>query len=151
MLGNEMHRVVRFFIDNVLYNKGWTREETIQFSMANEATSEAGITTEIKRYIAIPGQALSYKIGQLKIIELRQKVQDKMGPNFDIIKFHEKGLKSGVMPLALLKKRLTLGSKKNKITLNFRSKKSFRCGESFFCAFTTSNIINYPSIFTIVY
>jgi uncharacterized protein (DUF885 family) len=74
--------------------------------MANEAESEAAITTEIERYMAIPGQALSYKIGQLKIMELRQRAKDKMGLQFDIRKFHEKVLESGVMPLALLEKKI---------------------------------------------
>ncbi|MFT4984285.1 MAG: hypothetical protein ACI9Q9_001349, partial [Flavobacterium sp.] len=76
MLGNEMHRAVRLVVDTGIHSKGWTREQAIQFSMANEAESEAAITTEIERYMAIPGQALSYKIGQLKIMELRQRAQD---------------------------------------------------------------------------
>jgi uncharacterized protein (DUF885 family) len=78
MLGNEMHRAVRLVVDTGIHSKGWTREQAIQFSI-NEAESEAAITTEIERYMAIPGQALSYKIGQLKIMELRQRAQDKMG------------------------------------------------------------------------
>jgi uncharacterized protein (DUF885 family) len=106
MLGNEMHRAVRLVVDTGIHSKGWTREQAIQFSMANEAESEAAITTEIERYMAIPGQALSYKIGQLKIMELRQRAQDKMGAKFDIKKFHEKVLESGVMPLALLEKKI---------------------------------------------
>jgi uncharacterized protein (DUF885 family) len=106
MLGNEMHRAVRLVVDTGIHSKGWTREQAIQFSMANEAESEAAITTEIERYMAIPGQALSYKIGQLKIMELRQRAQDKMGVKFDIRKFHEKVLESGVMPLALLEKKI---------------------------------------------
>ncbi|PKH67039.1 DUF885 domain-containing protein [Flavobacterium sp. ALD4] len=106
MLGNEMHRAVRLVVDTGLHSKGWTREQAIKFSMENEAESEAAITTEIERYMAIPGQALSYKIGQLKIMELRQRAQDKMGLKFDIRKFHEKVLESGVMPLALLEKKI---------------------------------------------
>jgi uncharacterized protein (DUF885 family) len=106
MLGNEMHRAVRLVVDTGIHSKGWTREQAIQFSMANEAESEAAITTEIERYMAIPGQALSYKIGQLKIMELRQRAKDKMGLQFDIRKFHEKVLESGVMPLALLEKKI---------------------------------------------
>jgi uncharacterized protein (DUF885 family) len=106
MLGNEMHRAVRLVVDTGLHSKGWTREQAIKFSMDNEAESEAGITTEIERYMAIPGQALSYKIGQLKILELRKKAQDKMGDKFDIKKFHAKVLESGVMPLALLEKKI---------------------------------------------
>lgn len=106
MLGNEMHRAVRLVVDTGIHSKGWTREQAIKFSMENEAESEAGITTEIERYMAIPGQALSYKIGQLKIMELRKRAQDKMGTKFDIKKFHEKVLESGVMPLALLEKKI---------------------------------------------
>lgn len=106
MLGNEMHRAVRLVVDTGLHSKGWTREQAIKYSLENEAESEAGITTEIERYMAIPGQALSYKIGQLKIMELRKRAQDKMGDKFDIKKFHEKVLESGVMPLALLEKKI---------------------------------------------
>lgn len=106
MLGNEMHRAVRLVVDTGLHSKGWTREQAIKYSLQNEAESEAGITVEIERYMAIPGQALSYKIGQLKILELRKRAQDKMGAKFDFKKFHEKVLESGVMPLALLEKKI---------------------------------------------
>lgn len=106
MLGNEMHRAVRLVVDTGLHAKGWTREQAIKYSLANEAESEASIIPEIERYMAIPGQALSYKIGQLKIMELRKKAETKMGSKFDIKKFHEKVLESGVMPLALLEKKI---------------------------------------------
>lgn len=106
MLGNEMHRAVRLVVDTGLHSKGWTREQAIKYSLANEAESEASIIPEIERYMAIPGQALSYKIGQLKIMELRKKAEAKMGSKFDIKKFHEKVLESGVMPLALLEKKI---------------------------------------------
>ena len=106
MLGNEMHRAVRLVVDTGLHSKGWTREQAIKYSLANEAESEASIIPEIERYMAIPGQALSYKIGQLKIMELRKKAETKMGTKFDIKKFHEKVLESGVMPLALLEKKI---------------------------------------------
>jgi uncharacterized protein (DUF885 family) len=62
MLGNEMHRAVRLVVDTGLHSKGWTREQAIKYSLENEAESEASITTEIERYMAIPGQALSYKL-----------------------------------------------------------------------------------------
>ena len=101
MLGNEMHRAIRLVVDTGLHSKGWTREQAIKYSLANEAESEASIIPEIERYMAIPGQALSYKIGQLKIMELRKKAEAKMGAKFDIKKFHQKVLESGVMPLAL--------------------------------------------------
>ena len=106
MLSNEMHRAIRLVVDTGLHSKGWTREQAIKYSLANEAESEASIIPEIERYMAIPGQALSYKIGQLKITELRKKAETKMGKNFGIKKFHEKVLESGVMPLALLEKKI---------------------------------------------
>lgn len=106
MLGNEMHRAVRLVVDTGIHTKSWTREQAIKYSLENEAESEAGLTTEIERYMAIPGQALSYKMGQLKIMELRQKAQDKMKDKFDIKVFHQKVLSSGVVPLALLEKNI---------------------------------------------
>lgn len=106
MLSNEMHRAIRLVVDTGLHSKGWTREQAIKYSLANEAESEASIIPEIERYMAIPGQALSYKIGQLKILELRKKAETKMSTKFDIKKFHEKVLESGVIPLALLEKKI---------------------------------------------
>ena len=106
MLSNEMHRAIRLVVDTGIHSKGWTREQAIQYSLDNEAESEASIKSEVERYMAIPGQALSYKIGQLKIIELRKKAAIKMGNQFDIKKFHEKILESGVMPLALLEMKI---------------------------------------------
>ncbi len=106
MLSNEVHRAIRLVVDTGMHSKGWTREQAIQYSLDNEAESEASIISEIERYMAIPGQALSYKIGQLKIIELRKKAETKMGKNFDVKIFHQKVLESGVMPLALLEKKI---------------------------------------------
>jgi uncharacterized protein (DUF885 family) len=106
MLGNEMHRAIRLVVDTGIHTKGWTREQAIKYSLENEAESEASIIAEIERYMAWPGQALSYKIGQLKILELRQKAQDKMGDQFDIKVFHQKVLESGSLPLALLEKKI---------------------------------------------
>jgi uncharacterized protein (DUF885 family) len=113
MLGNEMHRAVRLVVDTGIHSKGWTREQAIDYSLANEAESRESITTEIERYMAIPGQALSYKIGQLKIMELRKKAETKMGAQFDIKKFHEKVLESGVLPLALLENKINDWIKEN--------------------------------------
>jgi uncharacterized protein (DUF885 family) len=106
MLGSEMHRAIRLVVDTGLHTKGWTREQAIQYSLDNEAESEASIIAEIERYMAIPGQALSYKIGQLKIIELRKKAETELGSKFDIKKYHQIVLESGVMPLALLEKKV---------------------------------------------
>ncbi|GAA4759154.1 MULTISPECIES: DUF885 domain-containing protein [Flavobacterium] len=106
MLGNEMHRAIRLVVDTGMHSKGWTREQAIKYSLENEAESEASIISEVERYMAIPGQALSYKIGQLKIIELRKKAENAMKDKFDIKVFHQKVLESGVMPLALLEKKI---------------------------------------------
>jgi len=106
MLGNEMHRAIRLVVDTGIHTKGWTREQAIKYSLENEAESEASIVSEIERYMAIPGQALSYKMGQLKIVELRKKAQTQMNDKFDVKVFHQKVLESGVMPLALLEKKI---------------------------------------------
>ena len=106
MLSAEMHRAIRLVVDTGLHTKGWSREKAIQYSLDNEAESEAGITSEIERYMANPGQALSYKIGQLKIRELRSTAEQKLGDKFDIKIFHEKVLESGCIPLQLLEEKI---------------------------------------------
>jgi len=106
MLGAEMHRAVRLVVDTGLHSKGWSREKAIQYSLDNEAESEAAITAEIERYMANPGQALSYKIGQLKIMGLRSKAEARFGKDFDIKLFHEKILEAGCVPLAILENKM---------------------------------------------
>ena len=106
MLGAEMHRAVRLVVDTGLHSKGWSREQAIQYSLDNEAESEASITSEIERYMANPGQALSYKIGQLKIRELRKKAKNTLGDKFDISEFHNQVLETGCVPLALLENKI---------------------------------------------
>src|SRR5919202_6189123 len=78
-LGDEIHRAIRLVVDVALHTKNMTREEAIKYMMANEAISEQGATAEIERYMAIPGQALGYKIGALKIAELRHKYERALG------------------------------------------------------------------------
>jgi uncharacterized protein (DUF885 family) len=106
MLGMEMHRAIRLVVDTGMHVKGWTREEAIQYSLDNEAESEASITAEIERYMANPGQALSYKIGQLKIRALRAKAEVELGADFDIKQFHNQVLETGCVPLALLEAKI---------------------------------------------
>lgn len=106
MLSAEMHRAIRLVVDAGIHAKGWTREQAIQYSLENEAESEESITSEIERYMAMPGQALSYKVGQLKIIELRNKAEKALGDKFDAKIFHNKVLESGCVPLALLEKKI---------------------------------------------
>ena len=106
MLAAEMHRAIRLVVDTGLHAKGWTREQAIQYSLENESESEVKITSEIERYMANPGQALSYKIGQLKIRGLRAKAETSLGENFDIREFHRVVLESGCIPLALLEEKV---------------------------------------------
>jgi uncharacterized protein (DUF885 family) len=106
MLAAEMHRAIRLVVDTGLHAKGWTREEAIAYSLANESESEVKITSEIERYMANPAQALSYKIGQLKIIELRKRATAELGEQFDIRKFHEIVLEAGCVPLILLEDKI---------------------------------------------
>ncbi len=106
MLSMEMHRAIRLVVDTGLHSKGWTREEAIQYSLDNEAESEAGIIAEIERYMATPGQALSYKIGQLKIRELRTRAEEVLGDDFDVREFHNQVLNSGSLPLVLLEEKI---------------------------------------------
>ncbi|WP_299763321.1 DUF885 domain-containing protein [uncultured Dokdonia sp.] len=114
MLGAEMHRAVRLVVDTGIHTKGWSREKAITYCLDNEAESEAGITSEIERYMANPGQALSYKIGQLKIRELRAKATEALGDAFNIREFHKEVLETGCIPLALLEKKINtwIASKK---------------------------------------
>ena len=106
MLSAEMHRAIRLVVDTGMHAKGWSREKAIQFSLDHEAESEASITSEIERYMVAPGQALSYKIGQLKILELRERAKEKLGERFDIREFHNQVLNSGSLPLEILEKKI---------------------------------------------
>lgn len=106
MLSMEMHRAIRLVVDSGIHSKGWTREEAIQYSMNHEADSKSSITAEIERYMATPGQALSYKIGQLKIQELRALSEKTLGDSFDIKEFHSQVLSSGSLPMSLLESKI---------------------------------------------
>lgn len=106
MLSAEMHRAIRLVVDTGLHTKGWTREQAIKYSMENEAEPEESIIAEIERYMAIPGQALSYKIGQLKILELRAKAEKKLGNKFSIKEFHNQVLDAGCLPLTVLEDKI---------------------------------------------
>jgi uncharacterized protein (DUF885 family) len=101
-LGDEMHRAIRLVVDVGMHAQNMTREQAIAYMMENEAITEQGATAEIERYMAIPGQALSYKIGALKIRELRRKYSLDMGGAFSLAKFHDEFLHFGCMPLELV-------------------------------------------------
>ena len=107
MLSGEMHRAIRLVVDVGIHAKGWSREKAIQYSLDHEAESEASIISEIERYMAAPGQALGYKIGQLKILELRAKAESALGEDFNIKAFHNVILQTGSVPLKVLDNRIT--------------------------------------------
>ena len=113
-LGGEMHRAIRLVVDVGLHAKGWTREQAIKYDLDNEADSEANIIAEIERYMAIPGQALSYKVGEQKILQLKHEAMDKLGAKFDIRKFHNEVLEDGCVPLAILEKKMAKFIETNK-------------------------------------
>lgn len=112
----EMWRACRLVVDTGIHAFGWTREEAVDFMAKNTALSLHEVNTEIDRYISWPGQALSYKIGELKIRELREKAENELGSLFDIREFHEVILEKGTVTLPLLEKRIIhyIQSKKNK-------------------------------------
>ena len=105
-LGDEIHRAIRLVVDTGLHSRDMTREQAIDYMMANEAISRDGATAEIERYMAIPGQALSYKTGALKIQELRARYTKQLGSKFSLSNFHDELLKDGVMPLAVLETKM---------------------------------------------
>lgn len=113
-LGDEMHRAIRLVVDTGLHTKHMTREQAIKYMMDNEPIAEEGAVAEIERYMAIPGQALSYKIGALKIRELRSKYEQQMGDKFSLAAFHDEFLKDGCMPLDVLERKMDAWAEKQK-------------------------------------
>ena len=102
----EMWRACRLVVDTGIHSKDWTREQAVDYLKSNTALSIHEVNTEIDRYISWPGQALSYKIGELKIRELRKKAEKELGPKFDIREFHEIILEEGTVTLSILEKRI---------------------------------------------
>jgi uncharacterized protein (DUF885 family) len=105
-LDDEMFRAVRLVVDTGLHAKGWSRERAVDYMLANTAQSRTEAESEINRYIANPGQALAYKIGQLKIRELRTRAEQALGPKFDVRDFHAQVLMTGALPLAILEAKI---------------------------------------------
>lgn len=105
-LGSEMWRAIRLVVDTGLHAKGWSQEQAVQYFLANSATTEEQARSEVRRYMVLPGQATSYKIGMLKIQELRRKAEAALGDRFDIRAFHDTVLGGGALPLTVLEKRI---------------------------------------------
>ncbi len=107
-LGDEIHRAIRLVVDVAIHTKNMSREEAIKYMMSNEAANTQYATMEIERYMAIPGQALGYKIGSLKIAGLRNKYQQQLGNAFNLAAFHDEVLKDGALPLDVLERKMDL-------------------------------------------
>lgn len=104
-LSSELFRAVRLVVDTGIHGKGWTRDQVVEFMRKSGAVDEPTIQSETDRYIAWPAQALSYKLGQLKFRELRERAQKELGPKFDLRSFHDEMLNAGTLPLDLLDAR----------------------------------------------
>jgi len=105
-LSFDMWRACRLVVDTGMHWKGWTREQAIQYLLDNTSLTETDVVAEIERYIAIPGQALAYKIGQLNFLALRAKAEKELGDKFDIRRFHDALLLDGGMPIAILNAKI---------------------------------------------
>jgi uncharacterized protein (DUF885 family) len=105
-LNAELWRSIRLVVDTGIHAKGWTRQQVLDFMYANSAVAEARAVSEAERFMAIPGQALAYKIGQLKIREIRNNAETRLGDRFDIKAFHREVLKDGAMPLSMLEAKI---------------------------------------------
>ena len=103
-LQSEIFRAARLVVDTGIHAKGWTREQAIQYMIENTGMSETEVTTEIERYMALPGQACAYKVGELKILELRDRAKAAFGDKFSIKDFHAVILENGALPLTVLDK-----------------------------------------------
>lgn len=101
-----MLRAIRLVVDTGVHYKKWTREQVVQYFRDHSSTNEATIQSETDRYIAWPGQALAYKIGQLTILRLRAKAQTELGDKFDIRAFHDEVLGAGALPMDVLEERI---------------------------------------------
>jgi uncharacterized protein (DUF885 family) len=105
-LDSELFRAIRLVIDTGIHSRGWTRDQSIQYMLDNSSRGRSNVIAEVERYIATPGQALAYKIGQLKIRELKARAQRALGLRFDIRDFHEQVLMSGALPLTVLEAKI---------------------------------------------
>jgi len=106
-LQNEMWRSVRLVVDTGVHDEHWTRQQMVDYFHQHTAMDDQNIASEVDRYIAWPGQALAYKLGQMQILELREQAKRELGAKFDIMNFHDAVLAEGPLPLDILKQRMT--------------------------------------------
>lgn len=105
-LNDEMLRAMRLVVDTGIHAKGWTREQAIRYMIDNSPMPESDATAEVERYIAIPGQALAYKIGQLTMLRLKADAKQKLGAKFDPRGFHATLLDTGALPMPVLERKV---------------------------------------------
>jgi uncharacterized protein (DUF885 family) len=105
-LNDAMLRAMRLVVDTGIHSEGWSRERAIDYMLANSAMSRTDVVAEVERYIAIPGQALAYKVGELTIRRLRDKAQTELGAKFDVREFHAQVLMSGALPMSVLESKI---------------------------------------------
>jgi uncharacterized protein (DUF885 family) len=106
LLSNEALRAARLVVDAGMHALGWTRQQAIDYMLANTAESESSVTAEVDRYIAVPGQATAYMLGNLEIRRLRELARTAMGDAFDIRAFHDRILEDGAVPLVMLRAKI---------------------------------------------
>jgi uncharacterized protein (DUF885 family) len=105
-LADELLRAMRLVVDTGIHAKGWTREQAIRYMLDTSSMAESDVVAEVERYIAVPGQALGYKVGQLAIAELRHEAERALGPRFDVKAFHRQVLVDGALPLDVLRTKI---------------------------------------------
>lgn len=105
-LNDEMLRAMRLVVDTGLHTRGWTREQAIQYMLDNSSMARSDVEAEVERYIATPAQALGYKIGQIRIREMRNKAEAALGPRFDLKEFHSQVLRDGALPMDVLEAKI---------------------------------------------
>lgn len=101
-LSNELWRAIRLVVDTGIHSKGWSEEQAVKYALENSPNQETAVRSEVQRYFVLPGQATSYKIGMLRIQELRGRAETELGDKFDIRGFHDTVLGGGTVPLSIL-------------------------------------------------
>ena len=105
-LGSEIWRAIRLVVDTGMHHKGWSQQQAVDYFSSNSPAPLAAIEAEIRRYLVIPGQATTYKIGMIRIQQLRQRAEKELGDKFDIKAFHDTVLDGGALPMSMLERKV---------------------------------------------